>query len=327
MKVKAGQRNARVRGGAHAFFASRIWILFLTVMLSPAFAAAPAASSAAKGGTRLASLQVEIWPEYDRPAALVIMRGELAADVTLPAKVSLRIAASSGGPSAVAYSNGKGGNLLNLQYDQKITTGGFITLLFDTPERFFHIEFYDPLNTKVPDRSYAYVWPGDIATDRLNLIVQEPATASNISVQPNLATSAAGQEGLRYRSADIGPYPAGKRLELKIAYTKTDSRTSMEIVKPAAPVSSPMPAGGQVTSSATGAVPDKMELAMWLLAILAALGLCIWAALTWWYGRGNAIADASPSPAGAKSKGFCTKCGAPLAPSDRFCSKCGTRRA
>ena len=326
MKVKAGQRNARVRGGAHTFFASRIWILFLTVMLSPAFAAAPAASNAGKAGPHLSSLQAEIWPEYDRPAALVILRGELAADVALPAKLSLRIAASSGGPSAVAYSNTAGGNLLNLKYEQK-TAGGFITLQFDTPERFFHIEFYDPLNTKVPGRSYTYVWPGDLAAERLNVIVQEPAATSNFSVQPNLAASATGQDSLRYRSADLGSYPAGKRLELKIAYTKTDARTSTEIIKPAAPVSSPMPAGGQVSSSTTGAVPDKMELAMWLLAILAALGLSIWAALTWWYGRGNAVADASPSPAGAKSKGFCTKCGAPLAPSDRFCSKCGTRRA
>src|SRR3990170_4290140 len=180
----AVRRNAARPGGAPVYFASRILTLILAVMLLPAFAAAPSARDVAKGKPRLASLQIEIWPEFDRPAAaLVILKGEIAAGVPLPAAVSLRIAAASGGPSAVASSAGLDGNLANLKYDRK-DAGEFITLKFETPERVFHIEFYDPLVTSAPGRSYTYAWMGDLPTDRLRVIVQEPATARDLSVQP-----------------------------------------------------------------------------------------------------------------------------------------------
>jgi len=298
------------------FLASRILISILAVMLTPAFAAAPAARDVAKGNPRLASLQIEIWPEFDRPAAaLVILKGEIAANVPLPAAVSLRIAASSGGPSAVASSAGLNGNLANLKYDRK-DAGEFITLKFEAPERVFHIEFYDPLVTSAPGRSYAYAWTGDLPIDRLRVVVQEPATASDFSVQPALDATAVGQDGLSYRSADLGTFQAGKRLEVKVRYTKTDSRTSVEIVKPNSPDSSKLSA-----APLSIAGPSKTELAIWLVAVAAILGLGAWAAMMWWYGR-EKRSDSAPSHAG-----FCSKCGAPSRSGDRFCSKCGANLA
>lgn len=291
------------------FLASRILISILAVMLTPAFAAAPAARDVAKGNPRLASLQIEIWPEYDRQAAaLVILEGEIATNVPLPAAVSVRIAASSGGPTAVAYSAASGRNLANLEYDRRDAVD-FITLKFDTPERFFHIEFYDPLVTSAPGRSYTYVWTGDLAADRLRVNVQEPATASDLSIQPALDSTAVGQDGLSYRSADLGSFPAGKRLDVKVRYTKTDPRASAEILKPKGPDSSKLPAAG----------PSKTELAIWLVALAAILGLGTWAAMMWWYGRKRV-----PQPQSGAT-GFCTKCGARSAPGDRFCSKCGAK--
>jgi hypothetical protein len=35
------------------------------------------------GNPRLASMHMEIWPEYDRPAVLVILKGDLQGDRTL----------------------------------------------------------------------------------------------------------------------------------------------------------------------------------------------------------------------------------------------------
>ena len=95
-------RHGTQAGGAQAIFMSRILMLVLAFMLLPARAADPSSRDAPKGNPRLASLHIEIWPEFDRSAALVLLKGELAADVALPAAVSLRIAASSGGPTAVA---------------------------------------------------------------------------------------------------------------------------------------------------------------------------------------------------------------------------------
>jgi hypothetical protein len=305
------RRNAIWRSGERALFASRILILTLSVMLPPAFGADPSARDLVKGNPRLAKLQIEIWPEYDRPsAALVILRGEIAADVPLPAAVSLRIAATSGGPAAVAYSTGAGGNLFSLKYDRR-DASDFITLKFHTPGRFIQIEFYDPLVISGPDRSYSYVWTGDLAAERLSMILQEPATASDLSVQPGLDATALGQDGLRYRSSELGAFQAGKRLDVKVRYTKTDPRTSVKIVKPESPESSPRPSAG----------PSEAELAIWLVGGIAVLGLGVWAAMMWRSRRKSV-----PAPQSSDA-GFCRKCGVPAASGDRFCSGCGTQLA
>jgi len=229
------------------------------------------------------------------------------ADVALPAAVSLRLAASSGGPTAVAFSTGPSANLLNLKYDRK-DAGDFITLRFVVPERYFHVEFYEPLATVTPDRSYTYVWPGDLAADRVSVIVQEPATASSFSVQPNLGAATAGQNGLFYRSAELGALDAGKQLPIRVSYTKTNPRTSEEILKPTALDSSPAP----TTGSGKGAFG-------WILVLGVAPVLLIGAgaAFLWWRRRWKA------SGAQARGAAFCSKCGAQSASGDRFCSKCG----
>ena len=306
--MKETMRRQRTRtGGAQAAFAARILLLVLAFMLLPALAAGPSSGGTPKGNPRLASLQIEIWPEFDRPAALVILKGELAATVALPATVSLRIAAASGGPTAVASAAGPSANLLNLKYDRK-DASDFITLKFELQERIFHVEFYDPLMTRTPERNYIYVWPGDLAADRLSVIVQEPATASNLSVQPKLDAATAGRNGLFYRSAELGALTAGKQLPIKVSYTKTDPRTSEEILKPNTLDSSSVPATG------SGKGPFG-----WILVIGVAPALLIGAgaAFLWWRRRRKA------SGAQAGGAGFCSRCGAQSASGDRFCSKCG----
>ncbi|MBE0619884.1 MAG: zinc ribbon domain-containing protein [Burkholderiales bacterium] len=289
----------------------------MALALAPAFAAGPTRNAESLRNPHLASMQIEIWPEFDRPAALVILRGAIAADAKLPADVTLRIAASTGGPSAMAYSAAAGGNLLNLQYERK-DASDFITLSFKVPERFFHVEFYDPLPTGKPERSYTYVWPGDFAVDRLSVVVQEPAAASKFSVQPNLDAAASEQDGLRYRSADLGARAPGKPLPIKVSYTKTGTRTSAEILGQKTPELTPAPTTG---SSPAPAPSSSDEVAKGVLVFIIALSLLIGlgSAFLWWRGRAKA-------PAGQTgSAGACTKCGAPREADDRFCSKCGAR--
>ena len=284
--------------------------LNLAVMLMPAVAAVAAPpGGAAKGDTPLESMQIEIWPEYDRPAALVILRGELAGDVGLPAAVSLRIPASSGGPAAVAYATAKKGPLLNLKHDRS-DAADFITLRFTVPARFFHLEFYDRLATGTGERTYKYLWPGDLSVSWLEVVVQEPAGASNISVKPALVESAAGSDGMRYRSAQLGPVKQGKSLPIEIRYAKTDPRTSAEILKLNAPAPDP-----QASAPPAKGDPSSLLLASGAAAVLAAaLG---GAYLYWWRRRPR------PPVGSTGGGGFCTKCGNGVAAGDRFCAKCG----
>lgn len=311
------KRPGNRAGTALAVFASGVLAVVLAATLLPAFAASPSGNDAPKGNRRLASLQIEVWPEFDRPAALVILRGELAADVALPAAVSLRVPASSGGPAAVASATGPGAGLVNMKYESK-NAGDFITLSFETPQRMFHVEFYEPLATGAAERTYTYVWPGDLAVNRLSVILQEPAGARDISVQPNLDSTSTGQNGLRYRSAELGALEAGKQLPIKIRYTKTAAQTSTEILQPATKSLQPEPSNAS-PAPVTGS-GDKFRWAL-VLAFAAALVIGVGAAFLWWQGRGKA-SGAQPS-----DTDLCSKCGARLAAGDRFCSRCGAPSA
>ena len=90
-------------------------------------------------------------------------------------------------------------------------------------------------------------------------VADEPAAASNLSVQPNLDAAAAGQDGLLYRTAELGALEAGRQLPVEIRYTKTDSRTSSEILKLAAPEST-----SRATTDSVQGVPG------WLLVLAVA---------------------------------------------------------
>ena len=295
-------------GGAAAVFASAFATAVIAIMPALALAAAPPMRAEARENPRFASLQIEIWPEYDRRgAALVILKAELPAPIVLPAAVSLRIPASSGGPSATAFSASAGAQLFKLAHER--TDGdGFITLRFAAPERFVHVEFYDPLATDKDERSYTYVWQGDAAVDRLSARLQEPAGASDISVQPDLGAGAEGTNGLLYRAAELGARDAGRQLPMRIRYTKKNSQTSAEILGLSAQSTAP-----PVTTTAGEGLPG------WVLGLVGALAVSAGAVggVVWWRRRRKA---STTQPGGT---GFCSQCGNRLAQGDRFCSRCG----
>lgn len=298
----------------------RVCFALLAVVFLPGLAAAAGGSKAPKANPHLASLQIEIWPEYDRPGALVILRAALAPDVALPVQLSLRIPASSGGPSAVAFSSAASGDLLNLEHETE-PAGERINLKLEVPQRYFHIEYYDPIATATTARSYTHVWSGDLATDRLTVIVQEPAGVLNMVATPALQAAATGQDGLRYRSVELGALPAGKRLDVNIRYTKTDARTSMEILKGKAPETQTSAAMLKPEAAATPPQPftgpSKTAALIWLASLATVIVLGGIAALAWRHWRKIAPAQ---RPGNA---GFCRKCRAPANPGDRFCAACG----
>lgn len=273
----------------------------LAIALVAALVGAPSSSAAPATNPRLASLQIEIWPEYDRPQALVLLKAELASDATLPAAVALRIPASSGGPSAVAYAD-PSGKLLNLKYERE-DAGGFIMLRLTTPGRFFHVEFYDPLASGKPERQYRYAWPGDLVVEQLGVLVKEPAAASNFSVQPSLDIKAVSPDGFDHRAGQLGALKIGQQLAIELRYTKTDPRTSTEIIGATVPLAS--------------AQRDERPVG-WLLALGAGvLALAGGAGFVWW--RRRMKRSVRPA-AGAR---FCPKCGRATAAGDRFCANCG----
>ena len=176
------------------------------------------------------------------------------------------------------------------------------------------MEFYDRFASGANERSYSYLWPGDLQVSSLDVVVQEPAGASNFSVQPPLGGSATGSDGMQYRSAQLGPVKQGAPLSIQIRYTKTDPRTSAEILKLNAPAPVPQasPATGQGDSF-------RLFLALGAAALLVAGSGVVY--FLWWRRRPR------PSVGSASGVDFCSKCGKPRVAGDRFCSKCGTALA
>lgn len=311
---RADGKHVQRPGGIHArgaaeVYARAIAMVLFAVISMLALAASPPGRSAARDNPRFANLQIDIWPEFDRRgAALVILKGELPAEAVLPADISLRIPASSGGPSAVAFAAAAGSEMFNLAYDR--TDGDdFITLRFRAPQRFIHVEFYDRLVTDDPGRSYTYVWPGDVAVDRLSTRLQEPAAASGLSVQPDLGEGIRGPDGLLYRTAELGARESGKQLPVNIRYTKANPQTSTEILGVNAPDSN-----AAVTASSGQRLPA------WGLGLAAVVGLSVAAvvfALSW----RRREKKTSGTPHGDAN--FCSQCGNRLAGNARFCSSCG----
>lgn len=297
------------RAGAAAILACCIGIVAVMATVSTAGGAASPTGKTSAVTPRLASLLVDIWPEYDRQAVLVILKAELSADTPLPAALSLRIPTAPGGPSAVAFAEGADARLLNLQHD--VTTAGNVSLLkFSVPQRFFHIEYYDNLVAESNKHAYTYVWPGDLAVDRVSVRVQEPATARELSVVPDLGPGAVGEDGLSYRTRELGAYAAGKPLSVAIRYAKSDPRTSAEILKLNVPAA--MPSAPTLPASGPGQP-------LWAWLAIAAVGLMMFAVALRWFLRWRRTEAGVPQAAA-----FCTKCGGALASDYRYCPACGT---
>jgi len=277
----------------------RLYLVRLLLGLAAVAAGLPSLAAPVTN-PRLATLQIEIWPEYDRPQSLVILKGELAVDAPLPAAITLRIPASARAPSAVAYID-ESGRLLNLGYERE-DVGQFVLLRLTTPKRAFHVEFYDPLVASEAQREYRYAWPGDLAVERLNVLVKEPAGASNLSISPELAVGGSGPDGLKYRAGDFGALKAAEQWVVAVRYTKSDPRTTSEML------------GASSPASAAKAADMPSSWHWW--AGLAAAGLALAGAVLlalWFRSR----------PAAAASS--CAKCRRAIAPGDRFCAGCGTR--
>lgn len=268
----------------------------------------------------LAHLEIDIWPEFDKASTvLVILRGEIAADVTLPTDVSVRIPTSSGGPIAVAEASSATGQLLELPYQRGDVQVDFMTINFSATNRFIHVEFYDPLKTESPAREYQYLWPGDFSVARVTLQVQEPAGSSEVSVSPELGAPVQQADGLLYRQGDLGALELGKGLTADVGYQRTETRTSVDMLG----------LGQGAASSSNGS--DWTTTRLLILGAMGAVSavLVLTALVLWW--RQRASARAAPlsrvqrrrqGMAGASGPA-CSKCSGELLPGARFCPSCG----
>jgi ribosomal protein L32 len=194
------------------------------------------------------------------------------------------------------------------------------------PERFFHVEFYDNINTGSSKREYRYVWPGDIAADRVSVHVQQPATATDFAITPAFSESMTGNDTLLYWVKEIGAAPAGKALPITLRYNKSDARTSKKILGVVTPVAASAPGAPEIdvdavkpADTAPRGSSDARE--DWILVAFLVLLAAVTAGILWFKWR-RERREHAPAEATYDAR-FCSKCGNALRSDDRFCSKCG----
>ncbi|MBI5054650.1 MAG: hypothetical protein HZB52_15490, partial [Chloroflexi bacterium] len=109
----------------------------LLIALVLIFTASP---TLAQTTSALSGMEIELWPEYDKPSMLVIFRGTIAPNVPLPTTLTFEIP-SKFTPLAVAYRDQQG-----LLYDLKYTTtagANTAAITFSVPTTSFQFEYYD----------------------------------------------------------------------------------------------------------------------------------------------------------------------------------------
>jgi hypothetical protein len=246
----------------------------------------PALAARAQAGVSLASLRVALWPEFDRPEALVIIDGTLTAGTPLPAEVSLRIPEAAGAPHAVA-TVGNDGKLLTASYTTN-SAGKDIIVTFSTDSLSFRLEYYDPALVVADDtRTYVFGWTADYAVASAALRVQQPFGATDFTAEPALISTGAGEYGLSYWESGAAPLAAGQALSLTFSYSKADSTLSADAVG-AEPAS--VPPATSAASTVSAASPNLP-----LVVAVGAFGVLLVGAGVFVYVRGARTARGRPA--------------------------------
>lgn len=227
----------------------------------------------------LEELTIELWPEYDRAAMLVMIQGKLAQSETLPASVTVSIPTIAGNPHAVAFLGPKN-NLLTMPYKRTVE-GASAKIAFSSKGQVFRVEYYAPLEIKGVDRRFVFAWPKAPKIDKLQFAVQTPAASSALTTEPATRVAGRGDNGLVYRVAEIGASPAGADLKLTLAYQNSSGRLShVSLPQAASPAPSKQPpaqAAATLPPAATAAPSSGLpSWLIWGLLILAGAGVGAW---------------------------------------------------
>jgi hypothetical protein len=252
--------------------------------------------------------EIQLWPEYDRPATLVIFDGWLPTATSLPTTLNVRLPAAAAEPHAVAVRT-TAGDLLDATYTTAPAEDDII-VTFTTDQLSFRIEYYDPAVSITGNvRALALDWTSAYAIDAVSVRVQEPVGASGLSGSPALLALGAGADGLNYYQRDFGALPAGGQVALSLNYTKATSTLSADALGPSVP---------NTASSTTAAPANNTNLLVLLGGAAVGLGLLALGAFIYLRGR--------PLPAGRVGRPAAAKRAARSQPATARRRHAGERR-
>lgn len=272
-------------------------------------------------------LEVEIWPDYDRPSVLVLLTGTLPEDTNYPARIVLSIPENAT-INAVARVDESGSMFSDLEVDDSVP--GQLTIT--TMEPTFRVEYYVPYSAEGNQRNFTFEWQSNLTVNELMATVQQPSLADEINLSPEAIGVNNRPDGLLYHTLPVREVPAGENYSLEMSYNLLRPQLSAELL------------GGQQPadpSNITGNVGEQESGFNWRIAVAAtafgiALAAGVWLLLGY---RQSRRRISKPRPV-RRSRGkrttpsinqdstsranFCHECGQRLTKGDKFCRNCGT---
>ena len=295
-------------------------------------------------GWKTAQMVVQVWPEYDQNAVLVIMTFDLSAEVALPA--TFKFAVPKGAQiSGIGEVDPNGNFTFNYANSYPpVDSSGIdwdIATIQVQKYRSLQIDYYyDPgLPAGAGLRSFPLLLQVPLDTAALNLHVQEPTRATDFNVQPAMQGTGAAEDGFTYAVASFPDVKAGSTFGYLVSYNKPDATPSATQTAPA---------------GTTGTLNTTTVLIAAIAVIVVILGGVIIYLLLRKGGKGTpakkpaqqnrprqkprtdrSAADSAKSApkggaedeggrtAGQAPSGYCPACGEELIKNARFCPNCG----
>ena len=273
---------------------------------------------------------VEVWPEYDQPAVLVLLNGTVAGSASLP--VDVRIPVPAGVDiNAVAFP-GEDGRLISIPWQSEPTVEGQ-DIVFTLDQSDFIVEYYADVISPPPSRSFDLNLAAPYPVQQASVTLRAPARASDLQTTPAMQSTGTDALGNPLYALQLGALAAGQPLPFSVSYTKSDANPTIVNAVVGDDVA------GATAADSTG-IDWLPLLAGLVLALVVVAGVAFW----WWRRRqaaggsrqarrraarekGEATRPASaPAPQKPAKTLYCTQCGAKFEAADQFCRGCGAKR-
>jgi hypothetical protein len=257
---------------------------------------------------RVENMVISVWPEYDDPRVLTIIRGAFEpstfqstqVDIPLPLRAEI---------IGAGYVSEKGELLLS-PYVVVPGEGGD-RIILTLPANLFFLEHYYEAFGSSPERAFKYEIPINYPVAKLEVRIQKPLTAINFGVEPpsnQIVADIQGFQNYIYQFTDVKP---GTTLAFAIRYTKTDPSPSVRR-QPKPPGPRPEPPPPPVSGEVFARLQTRYM--PYLMGSLAVLGVGL--IVLWAVGRVPGLARRMP----------CDSCERMIPARHKFCPSCGSEQ-